>query len=171
MPTQVWRNHADIDTGNVPAAAPIPYRRRRRPRSCSRPTATTGPECPPSATSISSNDIGVRSPVAAFQAGDVDYTGSVRQTRPGSATTSTSGRCFASGRLAVARVTRLHHRSANLRRRTRPAGIRGRGRLDAHHEPRLARRRGPGHEHGAAGHQAGGGTASWLPAHDPAHAR
>ena len=74
VPPQVWRDHVDIDTGKVPGSGAYEVSGTTNTEITLRANSHYWAGAPAVATVHLVNDIGGRSPVAAFEAGDVDYT-------------------------------------------------------------------------------------------------
>ena len=75
VPAQVWRDHADMDTGNVPSSGAYVVSTTGDTEIVLQANSHYWAGTPAVKTIHLLSDIGGRSPVAAFEAGDVDYTG------------------------------------------------------------------------------------------------
>ena len=74
VPPQVWRDHVDIDTGKVPSSGAYEVSRTTNSEITLQANSHYWAGAPAVTTVHLLNDIGGRSPVAAFETGDVDYT-------------------------------------------------------------------------------------------------
>ena len=116
-------------------------------------------------------DLHGRSPVDAFDSGDVDYTGHRRlrcvvdRLRPNARAEP------ALGPLPGRVVLRLQRDPTAVRRPARPTGVRPGRRLEAHRGPERFGVAGSGHQHGPAGHPRPSHATDFSPAFDPAAAR
>ena len=170
VPSQIWQNHVDPDSTAVPSSGAYVVSKQTAAE------ITLGANShywagPPTVTTIHLlSDIGGRSPVAAFQAGDVDYTGISSADAAWIRYDKDLGpqlRVVPSLSLAYlgfradrrpfddVRVRQAFAAAVDWTRVTTLASIGDEVAADSMVPPGIA----------------GGGDQSWLPAHDPAHAR
>ena len=126
---------------------------------------------PPISTIEVVTDLGGRSSVAAFEDDEVDYAPIGDYDASWIAYDETLGPQLREVPVAVGRLLRLRHAPSAVRRRPRPPGLRGRGRLAAHRPARRVRPRGRSRRPWSRPASPDGAIAMSCPSHDPDAAR